>query len=177
MKVVLYSLLSLCLLAAPVWGQQKAEGKQNPLVDGKLMYVGHMPDHIDSWVIQDLRAWGKYKPTREIEGVDLVMKAYKPETKIHYEMRGGIPQPRRVPKYRKHEHILFSIGVNDWVTGRLVWQAEVLNRKPKRKDHHAASEDAEIRARGLSTEQIAQAITRELRRYVDHLAAAEAGKH
>jgi len=176
MKVALYSLLSLCLLAAPVWGQQKAGEKQNPLVDGKLMFVGHMPDHIDSWIIQDLRAWGKYKPTREIEGVDLVMKAYKPEAKTHYEMREGIPQPQRVPKDRRHQHILFSIGVNDWVTGRLVWQAEVLNRKPKRKNNPPPSEDAEIRVRGLSTEQIAQAITRELRRYVNHLAAEQDGK-
>lgn len=177
MKVALYSLLSLCLLSAPVWGQQKAGGKQNPLVDGKLMYVGHMPDNIDAWVIHDLKVWGKYKPTREIEGVALVMKAYEPERKTQYEMRRGIPQPRSVPKDRRHEHIMFSIGVNDWVTGRLVWQAEVVNRKPKRKDFPPPSEDAEIRARGLNTEQIAQAITRELRRYVDHLAAKEAGKH
>ena len=171
MKVVLYSLFSLCLLAAPVLGQQKAGGKQDPLIDGKLMYVGRMPNNIDAWVVHDLSTWGKYKPTREIEGVDLVMKAYEPETKTQYEMNRGIPLPKTVRKDRRHEHVMFSIGVSDWVTGRLLWQAEVLNQKPKRNDHSMPSEDAEIRARGLSTEQIAQAITRELRRYVDHLAA------
>jgi hypothetical protein len=176
MKVVLYCLLSLCLLASPAFGQQKPSGKQNPLVDGKLMYVGSMPQNLDGWIVHDLAAWGKYKPTREIEGVDLVMKAYQPETRVHYEMHRGIPQPKEVQKKGDRKSIMFSISVTDWVTGRLVWQAEILNRKPKRNGVMAASEDAEIRARGLSTQQLAQAITRELRRYVDHL-GVQPGSH
>ena len=87
MKVALYSLLSLCLLAAPAAGQQKSQEKQNPLVDGKLMYVGRMPDKIDAWIVNDLSTWGRFKPTRQIEGVDLVMRAYEPETRTQYRMR------------------------------------------------------------------------------------------
>jgi hypothetical protein len=169
MRVVLYSLLSLCLLAAPVMGQQKSQERQNPLVDGKLMYVAPMPQNLDAWIVNGLSTWGKYKPTRQIEGVDLVMKAYEPEKKIQYKMRRGIPQPKEVHKDRDRKHVMFSIIVDDWVTGRQAWKADVLNRKPKRNEDMAPSEDAIISARGLSSQQLAQAIMRELRRYVDHL--------
>jgi hypothetical protein len=171
MKVVLYSLLSLCLLVAPMTGQQKNQEKQNPLVDGKLMYVGRMPDNLDAWIVNDLGTWGRYKPTRQIEGVALVMKAYEPETKIQYEMRRGIPHPKEVRKDRERKHVMFSIAVTDWVTGHQVWQADIVNRKPKRNETATPGEDVEISAKGLSTQQIAQAVTRELRRYVDHLAS------
>jgi hypothetical protein len=171
MKAVPCGLLSLCLLAAPVFGRQKVQGKQSPLNDGKLMYVGRMPENLDAWIINDLSAWGKYKPTRDSEGVDLVVKSYQPETSIQYEMHQGIPQPREVRKKHDHEPVMFSIGVTDWVTGRLVWQAEVLDRKPKRNEVAAPSGHAVIRGKGLSTQQLAQVVTRELRRYVDHLAS------
>jgi hypothetical protein len=176
MKVALYSLLSLCLLAAPVRGQQKSQEKKDPLMDGKLMYVGPMPENIDAWIVNELGAWGRYKPTRQIEGVDLVMKAYEPETRTQYKMRRGIPQPKEVRKDRSRKQVMFSIVVTDWVTGREVWQADVLNRKPKRDSEATPGEDVEISARGLPTQQIAQAITRELRRYVDHL-GSPSGTH
>lgn len=171
MKVALYSLLSLCLLAAPAVGQQKKQDKQDPLVNGKLMFVGKMPDNLDAWIVHDLGSWGKYKPTREIEGVDLAMKAYEPETRTQYKMRRGIPQPREVRKDRDRKHVMFSIVVTDWVTGDQVWQADITDRKPKRNAETTPDEDAEIGARGLSTQQIAQAVIRGLRRYVDHLAS------
>lgn len=176
MKVVFYSLLSLCLFAAPMMGQQGKQEKQSSLVDGKLMYVGKMPGNLDGWIVHDLSSWGKYKPTREIEGVDLVMKAYEPETRTQYEMRRGIPHPREVRKDRDRKHVMFSIVVTDWVTGHQVWQADVLSRKPKRDAPVKPGENVEIRARGLSTQQMAQAITRELRRYVDQL-ASQPGTH
>ena len=169
MKVVFCSLVSLCLLVAPAAGQQKTGGKQNALIDGKLMYVGKMPENVDAWIVHDLSAWGKYKPTRQIEGVDLVMKAYEPETELQYRVRHGIPEPKEVRKDRERKHVMFSIVVTDWVTGKQVWQADIMNRKPKRNGSGKPGEDAEISARGLSSQQIAQAITRELRRYVDHL--------
>jgi vancomycin resistance protein YoaR len=106
----------------------------------------------------------------------LVMKAYQPETRTEYKMRRGIPQPKEVRKDRDHKHVRFSIVVSDWVTGHQVWQAEIMDRKPKRNAEAAPDEDAEIDTRGLSTEQIAQAIIRELRRYVDHLASQQ-GTH
>ncbi|HKT10198.1 MAG TPA: hypothetical protein VJW77_00090 [Terriglobia bacterium] len=171
MKVALYGLLSICVLAAPAVGQQKKQEKKDPLVSGRLMYVGQMPEGIDAWIVNDLSAWGKYKPTREVEGADLVMKAYEPETKTQYEMRRGIPQPREVRKDRNRKNVMYSIVVTDWVTGNEVWQADIMNRKPKRNEEATPGENAEIDARGLSTQQIAQAIIRELRRYVDHLAS------
>ena len=176
MKVALYSLLSFCLLAVPVVGQQKSHEKQNPLVDGKLMYVGRMPDNLDAWIVNDLGTWGKFKPTRQIEGVDLVMKAYEPETKVEYEMRKGIPHPKEVRKDRKRKHVMFSIVITDWVTDHQVWQADILNRKPKRNATATPGEDVEISVRGMSTQQIAQAIIRQLRRYVDHLSSQSAGR-
>lgn len=171
MKVFVYGLVSLCMLASPVFGQQKTKEKQNPLVSGKLMYVGHMPERIDRWIVNDLKEWGKYKPTRDSEGVDLVMKAYAPERRTEYRMRNGLPQPRRVPQNREQKDVMFTIDVSDWVTGHLVWQADVLNRKPKN-DHPATpGEEMKIRARGLSSEQLAQTVVNALRSYVDHLAA------
>lgn len=169
MKVFAYSLLSLCLLASPLFGQQKNKEKQNALIDGKLMYVGHMPERVDSWIVYDLKAWGKYTPTRDPEGVDLVMKAYEPPTRTKYEMRNGIPQPRKIPKMRDHKPILFTVAVTDWVTGRLVWQTDILDRKPKNNRSAPPSSDEAIGARGLSSEQLAQTIVRALRSYVDHL--------
>lgn len=171
MKVFALSLLSLCLLLSPAFGQQKAHGEQNPLVHGKLMYVGRMPENIDTWVVYDLKAWGKYTPTRNPEGVDLTMKAHAPETRTRYVMRNGVPQPQKVPERHGHKRVLFTVDVTDWVTGRLVWQAEILDRKPKNNRQTAPSDDVEINVRGLPTEQIAQAIVRELHAYVDHLAS------
>lgn len=174
MKVFIYSLLSLCLLVSPVLGQQKTKEKPNPLVHGKLMYVGRMPENIDSWVVYDLKAWGKYTPTRNPEGVDLTMKAYAPKTRTRYIMRNGVPQPSRVPERGSHKRIMFTIDVADWVTNRLVWQANILDRKPKHDRPGKLGEEIDIDVRGLSTEQIAQSIVRALHSYVDYLASQHA---
>lgn len=177
MKVVRYYLLSLCLLSIPVMGQQKNQGKQNTLVDGKLMYVGKMPDNLDGWIIDQLSAWGKYKPTRQVEGVDLVMKAYEPETEVQYKLRRGIPQPKKeVRKDRDRKHVMLSIILDDWVTGQQVWKADIMDQKPKRNENNPPGPDAEINAGGLSSQQVAQAVTRELRRYVDDL-SSQSGAH
>ncbi|TAM84470.1 MAG: hypothetical protein EPN47_01545 [Acidobacteria bacterium] len=173
MKLARYGLVFLCLLSSPMMGQQNNQGTQNPLVDGKLIYVGKMPENLDAWVVNDLSVWGKYKPTRQIEGVDLVMKAYQPETKVQYKLRKGIPQPKEVPKDRDRKNVRFSIIVDDWVTGQQVWQADIVDQKQKRAENIAPSTDVKINARGLSSQQIAQAITRELRRYVDHLSSQQ----
>jgi hypothetical protein len=176
MKAVLYSLLSLWLLAVPAMGRQNNQAMQNPLASGKLMYVGKMPENLDGWIVNELNAWGKYKPTRQIEGVDLVMKAYEPETEVQYKLRKGIPQPKEVRKDRGRKHVMFSVIVDDWVTGKQVWKADIMDQKPKRDENSPPTADAEINAGGLSSQQIAQAITRELRRYVDHL-SSQTGVH
>lgn len=175
MKLFAYSLLSLCLLVSPAFGQQKTKEKQSPLVHGKLMYVGRMPENIDSWVVYDLKAWGKYTPTRNPEGVDLTMKAYAPRTRTRYVMRNGVPQPSKVPEEHNHKRIIFRIDVADWVTGRLVWQANILDHKPKHDSPTKSGEEVDIDARGLSGEQIAQSITRALRSYVNSLSSHHSG--
>ncbi len=171
MKLGQCCLLSLCLLSIPAMGQQNNQGMKDPLVGGKLMYVGKMPENLDGWIVNDLSAWGKYKPTRQIEGVFLVMKAYEPETEVQYKLRKGIPQPKEVRKDRGRKHVMFSIIVDDWVSGQQVWKADIMDQKSKRDENAAPSADAAINAGGLSSQQVAQAITRELRRYVDHLSS------
>lgn len=171
MKVFLYGLLSLCMLASPAFGQQKTKGKQSPLVHGKLMYVGHMPGRIDTWIVYDLKAWGKYTPTRDPEGVDLVMKAYAPARRTEYRMHNGLPQPRKVPENREKKDVMFTIEVSDWVTNRLVWKADIIDRKPKGNQSSKPGEEVKIRARGLSSEQLAQTVVNALRSYEEQLAA------
>lgn len=171
MKGVAYISIALLLVAAPAFGQHPAQENPHPLVDGKLMYVGHMPENLDGWIVTDLRAWGKYKPTRDAEGVDLVMEAEVPEKRVEYEMRQGTPQPRRVEKKHGPKHLMFSIVVGDWVTRRVVWQADILDRKPKNDRRQTTTgSHSEIYAKGLSTQQLAEEILRTLRAYVDQLA-------
>jgi len=170
MKAVVYSAIMLCLLAVPALGQHPAQEKPNPLIGGKLMYVGRMPENLDAWIVVDLRTWGKYKPTRDSEGVDLVMEAHKPETSVEYEMRRGIPQPKRVEKRRGYKPVMFSIIVTDWVTGQPVWQADILDRKQKKGQRETtAGSHSEIYAKGFSTQELAEEILRTLRSYVNQL--------
>lgn len=79
-------------------GPQAPAKRPNPLVAGKLVAVEPMPGNLDKWILDDLRVWGKYKLTGDPEGASLVMEAHAPEKRPEYEVRGGIPQPRkRVP--------------------------------------------------------------------------------
>lgn len=172
MKHMIYSMVAACLLAMPALGQQAGGKKVNPLVDGKLMYVGHMPQDLDSWIVADLRTWGKYKPTRDSEGVDLMMEAHKPQTRLEYEMRNGVPQPKSRERQRGPKGRMFTIVVTDWVTGDRVWEADILDKKAKKgRRETTTGSRSEIYARGLSGQQLAQAILRALRSYVDHLAS------
>ncbi|MCL5005850.1 MAG: hypothetical protein M1404_04895 [Acidobacteria bacterium] len=173
MKTIVYSVITLFLLVPPALGQQQpTRNVPNPLIDGKLMYVGRMPENLDSWIVVDLRSWGKYKPTRDPEGVDLVMEAEEPERSVEYEMRQGVPQPRRVERRREDRGVMFRIVVADWVTRRPVWQADILDKKPK-KGHREITKGthSEIYARGLSNQELAEEILRTLRSYVDYLSS------
>jgi hypothetical protein len=167
---IAWSLAAICLLVWPALGQQTGGQETNPLVDGKLMYVGRMPENLDSWIVVNLRSWGKYKPTRDPEGVDLVMEADKPETRVEYEMRRGVPQPKRVEKRHGDKRLLFTVVVADWVTRRPVWQAEILDRKQKNGRRETTSgSHSEIYAKGLSSHELAEEILRTLRSYVERL--------
>src|SRR5512146_3485890 len=105
MKGLATGVVAMCLLAWPTLAQQPGSQEQNPLIDGKLMYVGRMPQNIDSWIVAGLRTWGKFKPTRDSEGVDLVMEAHKPETRMEYEMKHGVPQPKSERKRHGPKHV------------------------------------------------------------------------
>ena len=62
---------------------------------GKLVAVTAMPGHLDKWISDDLRAWGKYKVTGDPEGASLVIEAQLPEKPVEYPMPPGMPQPGR----------------------------------------------------------------------------------
>lgn len=89
---VVTSLLLAAVSAAKPQGQPQ---KPSALVAGKLVAVAPMPANLDKWILEDLRAWGKYKLTGDPEGASLVIEALVPERSTEYEIRGGIPQPRR----------------------------------------------------------------------------------
>ena len=76
-------------------GQQASEAKPIKLLSAKLVYIDHMPNNLDQWLIEDLHVWGKYKRTVDPEGVDLVIQAEVPERQTELDMRGGIPRPRQ----------------------------------------------------------------------------------
>src|SRR6266542_6242127 len=76
----------------PAGGQAKVA---NRLVTAKLIAITSMPDSLDRWLVDDLRAWGRYKVTIDPEGADLVIRSYDPEKDPEYRMRRGIPQPKR----------------------------------------------------------------------------------
>ena len=173
MKAIAYSLAAICLVTVSALGQQPATEKSNPLVDGKLMFVGKMPENLDSWIVVGLRSWGKYKPTRDPEGVGLEMRAYQPTRKVEYEMRQGIPQPKRTGKRDRDKQLMFTIVVTDWVTGKPVWEADILDRKQKNgRRENSTGSHSEIYARGLSSQVLAEEILRALRAYVAKLSEA-----
>ncbi len=145
MQVVLRSLGCFVMLGICAWGlaQQSPARKPNELVAGKLIYVASMPDGLDQWISDDLRHWGKYKITSNSEGVDLVIQATNPDQELKLETRGGTAQPKgadrpHLPhKSKNDEPLPTSISVISWVTSQPVWQADILNRKPKKDEADA----------------------------------------
>src|SRR2546430_8521284 len=126
---------SFTLGLGPAWtpaaGQQTEPKRPNRLVTAKLICVTSMEDDLDQWILDDLRAWGKYRVTGDPEGADLVMRAYKPEKEPRYRVgREGIPQP----KGERHELPALSVTVVDWVTNERLSEAEIIITKPKRQD-------------------------------------------
>jgi hypothetical protein len=166
-------------------GQQAPAEKPNELVVGKLVYVASMPNGLDQWIIDSLRRWGKYKVTSNPEGVDLIIEAENPEKELRLETRGGTAQPKgadrpHLPnsKVKSDELPPISITVIDWVTSQPVWQADILNRKPK-KDEAAlpAGPQTKIFARALTSDQLAQEVVAKLKEYEDELEKSAGGKN
>jgi hypothetical protein len=180
---------SVCLVV--VWtcalalGQQAPAEKPNQLVKGKLIYVAPMSDGLDQWLIDFLRRWGKYKVTNNPEGVDLVIQAENPDKDLRLQTRAGTAEPRGADRpplpfpRRKHGDLpAISISVVDWVTGQSVWEADILNRNPK-KDEAAppAGPQTQIFARSMTSDQLAQKVIAKLRKYEEELEKPAAGKN
>lgn len=163
------SVISFPLIRA---GQQAATKPPSKLVTAKLICVTPMPDNLDQWILDDLLVWGKYKVTGDQEGADLVMRAYKPEREPRYAVgRQGVPEPKK-----ERRQPVVTITVIDWVKNEALWQAEILDKKPKNEGSQPSNgPEVEIDARGLKPDQLAQKLTRKLRDYVDELEKSESG--
>ncbi len=156
----------LCFSSASIVARAQAtNAKPNRLVTAKIAYVAPMPDNLDQWLIQDLRAWGQYQISGNSQGVDLVIRAKKPQEKHQYVLRGGMPVEK---KQRKTPPVL-SITVTDWVTGEKLWQADILDQSPKKNQNPTPGPSTEIYARHMAPDQIAQRCATLLRRYVTEL--------
>ncbi len=94
-RLTIWATFFLMVGGIPLAGQQGSEAKPIKLLSAKLVYVDHMPDNLDQWLIEDLHVWGKYQRTVNPEGVDLVIQAEVPERQTELDMRGGIPRPRQ----------------------------------------------------------------------------------
>lgn len=168
---VLMILTAMLVLCAPRTGSsQGAAAPSNRLVTGKLIYVAPMPDGLDKWLQQDLQDWGRYRVTANAEGVDLQIEAVTPEKQPRYKQRNGVPLPKGDPKGRPQET---SIDVVDWVSGERLWTADLLDKKiDQNESQPAPGPKLEIRAHGMTSDQLALKITDELRRYVSQLEAS-----
>jgi hypothetical protein len=163
----------ICFIVMPALPGQatgmatEQEKPANRLLGARVVAVVSMPDGLDRWLIDDLRAWGRYRVTLDAEGADLVMRGYDPQKELEYKMKRGIPQP----KHEKHEPPpVLSITVIDWVSNQPLWQADVLNKKAKEgQPDPAPGPQTQIDARGLTPEQLAHKVAARLRQYVTEL--------
>ncbi len=145
----------------------------NRLISAKLIAVTPMPDDLDKWIIENLRAWGKYRVTGDPEGVDLVMSASSEDKSPEYKTKRGVVRPK---KEKKHPPVL-AVTVEDWASKGTLWQAELLNEKPgAAESDSSAGPDIILAARGLSTEQLGAQLARKFREYVSGLEKTETGK-
>ncbi|MGH9358924.1 MAG: hypothetical protein ACRD22_04275 [Terriglobia bacterium] len=158
------------MLGLPVSAQaQSAQASAaNRLLTARIAYVAPMPDNLDQWLIEDLKAWGKYQITGNSQGVDLVIRAKKSKEERHYVIRNGQVQPRPAKK-----PAVLSIAVVDWVTGAKLWQANILNESPKKNAVPPDGPETDIYARRMTPDQIAQRCATRLREYVEGLEKAE----
>jgi hypothetical protein len=166
-------------------GQRTPAQKPNELVVGKLIYVDSMPAGLDQWIVDFLRRWGKYKITSNPEGVDLVIEAVNPGQDLRLETRAGTAQPKGsdrphlpISKGKRNESLPSSISVIGWVSGQPVWQADILDRKPKKDDADLpAGPQTKIFARALTSDQIADKVVAKLKEYEEGLEKSGGGKN
>ena len=173
-KLMTWITLVVAIAAVRTFSQESLSGStaaqtrsQNRLVTAKLVAVTPMPNGLDQWLIDDLRAWGKYRVTADPEGADLIIRGYNPEREPQYKMHRGIPQPKR----EKHQAPpVLSISAIDWVNNESIWEADIINKKSKEGESDPApGPQTEIYVGGLSPDQLAQKLTSRLRAYVSKL--------
>ncbi|HEX5484044.1 MAG TPA: hypothetical protein VFZ08_15590 [Terriglobia bacterium] len=163
MRVKLLAAFLLCASSAAY--PQATTPKPDRLVTARLLYVAPMPQNIDKWLIEDLRAWGKYQISGNSQGVDLVLRAKARQTTPRVVIRNGVPVQ---PKPGKTPPVL-SIALVDWVTGTKLWQADIMDKNRKRNQNPSPGPDTEIDARHMTPDQIAQRCATLLREYVAQL--------
>ncbi len=139
----------------------------NRLVTARIAYIAPMPDNLDQWLIEDLKAWGKYKITENPQGVDLVIRAKKSGENRPYVIRNGQVQRRPAKKPQ-----VLAITVVDWVTGAQLWQANIRDESPKKNSRTPPGPETDIYARHMTPDQIAQHCATQLREYVQGLESA-----
>ena len=143
--------------------------EENELVVGKWIYVEPMSGDFQTWIIEFLRQWGKYKVTGDPEGVDLVWKANMPRRGVRFRRnRQGIPTPREdIPEERG----ALTMSVVDWVTGKRLWHVIVVPKKKKKKKDPDPpfGPRTRIYSKKMSREQLADTLVKTLRSYVEEL--------
>jgi hypothetical protein len=166
-------------------GQPAPAQKPNELVVGKLIYVDSMPGGLDQWIVDFLRRWGKYKITSNPEGVDLVIEPVNPGQDLRLETRAGTAQPKGsdrphlpISKGKRNESLPSSISVISWVSSQSLWQADILDRKPKKDEAELpAGPQTKIFTRALTSDQIAQKVVAKLKEYEEGLEKSGGGKN
>lgn len=164
MKLKIVLLGFVLTLAPQVIGAQKAKPKSR-LVTSKIIYVAPMPGQLDQWIIQDLRAWGKYQVSGNSEGVDLVLRAQTPPEEVHYTQSEHLPVRRHASK----KPAVLAFTIVNWVTGEKLWEAQVLNRSRKKDTHSSPGPKTEIYARKMNPDQVAERCVTLLREYVTQI--------
>ncbi|MGH9431557.1 MAG: hypothetical protein ACRD3T_08440 [Terriglobia bacterium] len=162
-----WAAIALILSAGCGFGQQQSQPQPNKLLTGKLIYVAPMPNELDRWVTEDLRAWERYHVSTDPEGVDLEMTSNARPEDTHFVWRNGLPK-KQAPN-KKQPQVL-SVTVVDWVTKAWLWRADILDKKLKKDEPPPPlGPHTKIYAHGMTPDQIAATITRTFREYVQQL--------
>jgi hypothetical protein len=170
----------LLVLATLAWASvpqlfAQPPAKPNRLLTAKLVYVKPMPQNLDQWIIEDLKAWNRYQISADPEGVDIEVHAVSEQQPMpRITVRQGIPQPQ-LGKKNKRLPIL-SIAIEDWSTTKYLWHADILDKKLKSSDPPPPlGPETKIYAKGMTPDELAAAIVRRFRQYVTQLQSTPGG--
>lgn len=172
-KKLLFAVAAAWLSVPLVFAQ--APAKPNRLLTSKLIYVKSMPQDLDQWIIEDLKAWNRYQISANPEGVDLEIHAVsekQPMSRI--TVRQGIPMPQQTKRNKRLP--ILSITVEDWSTTQYLWHADILDKKQKSSDPPPPlGPETKIYAHGMTPDELAATIVRKFRQYVTQLQSTRGG--